>query len=257
VRFSHAIVRTPCSSFADGLTTAGLGAPDVGLARAQHEAYVAALRELGLQVTVLPADDEYPDSTFVEDTAVVTADWALAARPGAPSRAGEVESIRQMLSARFQTVGAIEPPGTLDGGDICEAGDRFFIGLSHRTNEAGAAQLAGWLSARGRPSTVIDVRAIPGLLHLKSGMAALDPKTLVVTGALSSHPALSEYRLFFADPEEAHAANCVRVNDRVLLAAGAPGLERLLRSAGHSPLVLDVSEYRKMDGGLSCLSLRY
>jgi dimethylargininase len=104
---------------------------------------------------------------------------------------------------------------------------------------------------------VIDIRGIAGLLHLKSGMAAVGPETLVVAGALSAHPALAGYTLLQVEPEEAYAANCVRVNDRVLLAAGAPRLEGSLRSAGYSPLVLDVSEFRKMDGGLSCLSLRY
>lgn len=257
MRFSKAIVRAPGASFADGLTTAGLGAPDLALALAQHAAYVEALRRCGLEVTSLPSDTEYPDSTFVEDTAVVTADWALVARPGAPSRQGEVEAIRAELSARFPSLGEIGAPGTLDGGDICEAGARFFIGLSHRTNEEGARQLEAFLSARGRPCTIIDVRAIPGLLHLKSGMAAVAEGTLVVTEALARHPAFSEYNLIVTVPEEAYSANCLRLNEHVLVAAGSPKLAAELRGAGLATIELDMSEYRKMDGGLSCLSLRY
>jgi dimethylargininase len=257
MRFSRAIVRTPGRTFAQGITTAGLGAPDLGLALVQHEAYVAALRACGLEVTVLPPDAAHPDSTFVEDTAVLTAEWAITTRPGAASRAGEVESIREALRARFPALGAIEPPGTLDGGDICEAGGRFFLGLSDRTNEEGCAQLAAFLAARGHASEIVDIRPIPGLLHLKTGMTAVDAETLVVIDALANHPAFSSYQRIHVSPEEAYAANCVRVNDRVLIAAGFPKLEASLRSAGLSPLALEMSEFRKMDGGLSCLSLRF
>ncbi len=257
MRFSHAIVRTPCAAFADGLTTAGLGKPDVARALAQHEAYVRALRLCGLEVTALPADDRYPDSTFVEDTAVVTADWAFAARPGATSREGEVTTMRALLADRFDTLGAVEAPGTLDGGDICEAGDHFFLGVSRRTNEAGAAQLATFLAAHGHTSANIDVRGVPGILHLKSGVAAVAPDTLVVIDDLAGHPAFSGYRMIRVAPEEAYAANVVRVNDHVLVAAGFPRLEASLRAAGFAVIPLEMSEFQKMDGGLSCLSLRY
>lgn len=284
MRFTQAIVRTPCPSFADGLTTAGLGKPDVALALAQHAAYVEALRECGLEVTVLPPDEAYPDSTFVEDTAVLTADWALVTRPGAASRAGEAESMARVLASRFDGLGAITAPGTLDGGDICEAfarhtkkardigpsghgerpggapseeGSPFFLGVSDRTNELGAQQLAAFLSARGHASTLVDIRQTPGLLHLKSGIASIAPNTLVVVESLANHPAFSEYYLIPVTPEETYAANCLRLNDRVLLASGFPKLEASLRAAGFSLLVLDMSEFRKMDGGLSCLSLRY
>ncbi|MFO0592343.1 MAG: arginine deiminase family protein [Polyangiaceae bacterium] len=257
MRFTRAIVRTPSATYADGLTTAGLGAPEIALALAQHRAYVEALRSCGVEVTVLPPEDGYPDSTFVEDTAVLTSAWGIVARPGAPSRLGEADRMRPVLAERFADLGAIEAPGTLDGGDICEAGERFFIGLSHRTNEAGATQLADFLAARGRPSTIVDLRAVPGLLHLKSGIAAVAPDTMVVVSAFLRHPAFSEYNLIPVDAAEGYAANCVRVNDRVLVAEGYPRLEAALRGAGLSPLPLDMSEFRKMDGGLSCLSLRY
>jgi len=154
-RFTAAIVRPPAASYAAGLTTATLGTPDLSLALAQHAAYCAALEQLGVRVTALPPDEAFPDSTFVADTAVVTAHGAIVARPGAPSRAGEVATIRQALEARLGTVAAIAAPGTVDG-DICQADRSFFIGVSHRTNEEGARQLADWLARAGtRPASSI------------------------------------------------------------------------------------------------------
>lgn len=255
-RFTAAIVRPPAASFAEGLTTAGLGTPDLALALAQHAAYVTALEQLGVRVTALPPDAAFPDSTFVEDTAVITAQGGIVARPGAPSRAGEVVEIRQVLEARLGSVAAIASPGTLDGGDICQADRSFFIGLSHRTNEAGARQLADWLGRLGYTSSVIDIRGNGALLHLKSGIASLGGGSLVVAEALAGHPALAGYRRIVVPAEETYAANCVRVNDAVLIASGHPGVAAEVAALGHRVVTLDMSEFRKMDGGLSCLSLR-
>ena len=254
--FTAAIVRPPAASFANGLTTAGLGAPDLSLALVQHAAYCAALEQFGIRVTALPPDAAYPDSTFVEDTAVVTDHGAIVARPGAPSRAGEVTTIRQALEARFGTVAAITAPGTVDGGDICQAGTLFFIGLSNRTNEAGARQLASWLGRMGYSSYVIDIRGNDTLLHLKSGIAWLGDGDMVVAEALVDHPALAGYRRIVVPTDETYASNCVRVNDAILLAAGFPAVAADVAALGHRVVTLDMSEFRKMDGGLSCLSLR-
>ncbi len=114
--FKHAIVRVPGSNFAEGLTTAGLGAPDFQLALEQHEHYCQALQQCGLAVTKLPADLRYPDSTFVEDVAILTGGAAILTRPGAISRRGEVEAIRETLTQFFETIYAITPPGTVEGG---------------------------------------------------------------------------------------------------------------------------------------------
>lgn len=254
--FSAAIVRPPAASFAEGLTTAALGRPDLSLARAQHAAYCAALEQLGVRVTTLPPDEAYPDSTFVEDTAVVTAHGAIVTRPGAPSRAGEVTAIRAALEARLGTVAAITAPGTLDGGDVCQAGTSFFIGLSHRTNEEGARQLADWLGRAGYSSCIIDIRGNDALLHLKSGIAWLGGGDMVVAEALVDHPALAGYRRIVVPTDETYASNCIRVNDAVLVAAGFPAVAADVAALGHRVMTLDMSEFRKMDGGLSCLSLR-
>ena len=147
--FRHAIVRQPGENFADGLSTGTLGTPDLRRALSQHDAYCKALEDCGLELLRLPPDLAYPDSTFVEDTAVLTTRSAILARPGAASRLGEVVAIRDAVRRYYSVVQAIEPPGTLDGGDICEADSHFFIGISHRTNEEGAVQLGEIVSAEG------------------------------------------------------------------------------------------------------------
>jgi dimethylargininase len=253
----HAIVRPPGDSFAEGLTTAGLGAPDLRLVAAQHRAYCEALLECGVALTWLPADPDHPDSTFVEDTAILTPRGAILTRPGAPSRAGEVAAIRPALEAFFSGPRAIEAPGTLDGGDVCEAGRRVFIGVSERTNEEGARQLAGLLAADGFETATVDIRGVAGILHLKSGVAALDERRLAVISALEGHPAFREFERVVVPAGEGYAANCVAINERLLVAAGHPGFEAAVRELGYDALPLEMSEFEKMDGGLSCLSLRF
>lgn len=255
--FTRAIVRRPGANYAAGLTRVDIGAPDLDVALRQHAAYCDALRACGLQLIELDADPAHPDGTFVEDTAILTAHGALIARPGAPERLGEVDAIRRVLQSRYPALAEIEAPGTLDGGDICEADGHAYIGLSHRTNEAGAAQLAAWFAAQGITSDVVDVRTIDSILHLKSGIAWLGDGRVLLIDALVGHPAFDRYETVRIDPDEAYAANAVRVNDRVLIASGHPKLDATLRALGYAPLALDMSEYAKMDGGLSCLSLRF
>jgi dimethylargininase len=251
-----AIVRPPGRSFVRGLSVSGLGAPDVKLAGRQHQAYCEALESCGLRVAHLPADERYPDSTFVEDVAVLIDGCAVLTRPGAESRRGEVESIRGALQALFDHLLQIEAPGTLDGGDVCQTDRGWYIGVSARTNEAGAQQLAGLLEVRGHQATLIDIRKIPGLLHLKSGIAALGEGVIVLDTALRDRPEFAGFKTILVDASESYAANCIRVNDRVVVAEGYPRFQAALAAGGFDPLPVDVSEFRKMDGGVSCLSLR-
>ncbi|MBK6405793.1 MAG: hypothetical protein IPF66_12560 [Holophagales bacterium] len=255
--FARAIVRPPAANFAAGLTTAGLGLPDLALALAQHAAYVDALESCGLAITALPPEEGFPDATFVEDTAVLARGLAVLCRPGAPSRAGEVEAIRPAIASFFPAPAAIRAPGTLDGGDVCEAGDHVFIGVSERTNEEGARQLAALLLSRGLGSTLVDIREETGLLHLKSGIAWLGGRTLALTDALARRPEFAGWTPLPVSPGEEYAANAVLVNGRVLLAAGFPRFEAAVRALGLPTVPLDMSEFRKLDGGLSCLSLRF
>jgi dimethylargininase len=255
--FRSAIVRPPAANFANGLTTQDLGAPSYDKALQQHAAYCQALRQCGLELTELPADPDYPDSTFVEDTAILTPRGAILSRPGAASREGEVAAMRPALALFYDDLAEITTPGTLDGGDICEAGEHFFIGVSERTNEVGAKQLASWLSRLGYTSALVDIHGVPGILHLKSGIASLGEGRLALIDPLAEHPAFRGYEVIRLRPEENYAANCVRVNDYVLTAAGYPRFHQALQDAGYRPLPLEMSEYQKMDGGLSCLSLRF
>ncbi|MEO5825825.1 MAG: arginine deiminase family protein [Gemmatimonadales bacterium] len=255
--FTRAIVCPPADSYASGLTAAGLGTPDLKRARAQHASYVAALEAAGMQVATLPPDTGYPDSTFVEDAAIVTARGAILCRPGAPSRAGEVTVMGAALERMLvRPLDAITEPGTVDGGDVCQAGSQFFIGLSHRTNEAGAEQLARWLGRLGYSSSTIAITNDPTLLHLKSGLVWLGDRQLLAVPSLASHPALSAYDVITVPANEAYAANCVRVNDALLVPAGYPQITNRLTKAGYQVVPLEMSEFRKMDGGLSCLSIR-
>jgi len=271
--FTRAIVRPPASNFAEGLTTADLGAPDYERALKQHEAYCLALEQCGLRLTRLEADPFHPDSTFVEDTAVLPDQCAVITRPGAPSRAGEIASIKDVLAGFYPSLLSIRLPGTVDGGDVCEVGDHFFIGISKRTNKAGARQLAELLAPFGYASSQVDIsksgteappvshaqdaRATNHILHLKSGIAWLGDQRLVVIDALAARPEFNQYDLVRVNADEAYAANCVRVNDHVLVASGYPFLEEKLRDLGYQTIALDMSEFQKMDGGLSCLSLRF
>jgi dimethylargininase len=255
--FRHAIVRPPAANFADGLTTATLGAPDVSRALDQHARYCEALEGCGLALTRLHAEPRFPDSTFVEDTAILTARGAVLTRPGAPSREGEVAGIAQALSVFFAEPLRIEPPGTVDGGDVCEAGHHFFIGVSRRTNAEGARQLADHLRRLGYTSVPVDVRGVAGILHLKSGLAAVDDRRLVVIEALAERAEFEGYERLVVDVAETYAANCVRVNEALLVAGGHPRFEASARRLGLDVITLEMSEFEKMDGGLSCLSLRF
>jgi dimethylargininase len=183
-------------------------------------------------------------------------------RPGAASRLGEVAAIAGAVRGFYPEATEIATPGTLDGGDICEAGSHFFLGLSHRTNEEGARQLAEHLAKEGYTSSCVDVRGMTSILHLKSGISYVGPgpagePTLVVMEEMADWPEFAGYDLLRVSAEESYAANCVRVNDRLLVAAGYPQMTEELVRRGFDPLVLDMSEFRKMDGGLSCLSLRF
>lgn len=257
MRVAHAIVRLPSSALADGITSASLGAPAYADACRQHAAYCDALRQSGASVTVLDADLRHPDAHFVEDAAVVVGSTAVLTRPGAPARRDEPQTIRDAISVSFSRIEQIVAPGTLDGGDVCDAGDRLFIGISQRTNRSGAEQLARIARGAGKTPVLVDVRDVAGALHLKSAMSYLGDGNFVATAAIA--PLLREppERVWIVAPGEEYAANCVRINAVVLVAAGYPHLRAALAGAGYASVPVDVSEFRKMDGGLSCLSLRF
>jgi len=248
--FTRAILRRPGSDFAAGLTTADLGAPDYDRMLVQHAAYADALRSLGLAVEVLDPLPGFPDAYFLEDVAVVVPELAVVTRPGAPSRRGEEDAIGVVLS-RYREVVLLQYPATLDGGDVLVVGRTVLVGVSARTNAEGAAQLGRLLEPHG-----YRVRAVPvsGGLHLKSSVNWLDGETVLVSERFATAPELSSYHRVVVDEEP--ACNTLSVNGTLLVPAGFPGARRKLERTGLPVVEIDVSEARKMDGGLTCMSLR-
>jgi dimethylargininase len=258
VKYSKAITRLPGRNFSAGLTIAGGGSPpDIGRALAQHAAYRAALSACGLDVTVMDADEDHPDGTFVEDTFLIAEGIAVATRPGAKTREGEVAAVAAALRNFVAKLEHIRAPGTLDGGDVCQAGRHFLIGISARTNQSGAAQLAAILARHGFTASTVDIRGNPALLHLKSGIAYLGEDRFVVAPGFPAVPEIARFEKIAVMAGEEYAANCVRINDEVLIASGFPKLAASLRGLGYRTRAVGMSEFAKMDGGLSCLSLRF
>lgn len=253
MKLTRAIARSPGVNAGAGLSSAGLGAPDVETMVAQHRNYVGVLESLGLQVTVLDADEAFPDGCFVEDTAVVTPNVAVITRQGAPSRRGE-EGVIEPLLARHRPIARIVEPGTVDGGDIVVSGNRVLIGLSGRTNEEGARQLARILEADG--SRCITLAAGDGL-HLKSSVNSVGCDRLLITQAFSDRPELKAFERIVIPAEESYAGNSLWMNGQVLVPAGFPRTRELIEAVGIETIETGMSEFRKMDGGLTCLSLRF
>jgi len=252
--FSKAIVRTPCKSLINGITTANLGLPDYNLALIQHQEYVEALRKCGLEVIILDADEDYPDSTFIEDTALLTPQCAVITNPGAPSRRGETIEIRKVISNYYSDIAEILEPGTLEAGDVKMVGDHYYIGLSQRTNEAGAMQLIDILESHGMTASAIKLEKV---LHLKTGVSYLEKNNFVVAGEFITNPEFQKYNQLIVDDDESYAANCVWVNDYVLVAKGFPKAKKTIEMENYDIIEVNVSEFQKLDGGLSCLSLRF
>ncbi len=255
MEFTTAIVRRPARSLVAGIASSPeLGAPDYDRALRQHDAYIAALEAAGLRVEVLPADEAHPDSCFVEDVAVCADSFAMVTRPGAPSRRDEPRGIAETLSRHFAEIGTVEAPGTLEGGDVLRVDGTFFIGLSARTNGAGADALARALEKRGFRAVMVPVR---DFLHLKTGTTYLGDGKLLVTGEFEKTAAFERFERVVVPAEEAYAVNCLRLNDAVVVPAGYPKTLAAIRAFGCRAIEVDTSEYRKIDGGLTCLSLRF
>jgi dimethylargininase len=251
--FAEAIVRGVPETLDAGITSADLGKPEHAKAVAQHLRYIQALEECGLEVTALDADEKYPDSVFIEDTAVVTARCAILARPGADSRRGEVHGVEEVLSGCYENIERVIDPGTLDGGDVLQVGDHFYIGLTSRTNLEGGRQLSEILGRYGYGVSLVESREY---LHLKSGVSYLGDNVLVVAGELATKGEFGRFDKIVAGSHEEYCANCVRVNDCVLVSAGFERTKAQIAARGYELIALEMSEFRKVDGGLSCLSLR-
>lgn len=253
MHFTHALTRLPADSVASGLTTSNLGSPDPERSRAQFRSYVDTLLALGLFVSTLPAQAAYPDSHFVEDTAVVMPELAVITHPGAPSRRGEVDTVAPVL-AGFRPTVRLSPNAQMDGGDVLMVDKQFFVGLSSRTNERGVSEFAAAVEGFGYKVTTVEVGAG---LHLKSIVNYVGRNTLVLSEDGVDNPAFQGYRHIVLDKEEEYAGNTLWINDTLITPAGYPRTRTKLETLGLPLVEIDTSEFRKMDGGLTCLSLRF
>jgi len=252
--FTRGIVRKPSKNLQDGLTTSNLGKPDYIKAIKQHSTYIIALKKCGMEIITLDSDERFPDSTFVEDTAVVNKDLAIITNLGAPSRRGEEKEIKTVLERYVDIVKSIKNPGTLEGGDVLRIEDTYYIGLSTRTNEGGANQFKKILKVYGYSCSIVP---LINFLHLKSGVAYIGDNNLIVSGEFKDSPIFKDFNRIEVEPNEQYAANCIKVNNYILIAKGFKKLKKSVSSLGYEILEIDMSEFRKMDGGLSCLSLRF
>ncbi len=254
--FKNVIVRVPSKTISEGLTSADEGKPIYEKALVQHENYVSALTKTGVNVTVLGPEDDFPDSCFVEDVALCTSKCAIITRPGALSRRKEaaLPDMLEALQKFYDTIEYIEDPGTIEAGDIMMVGDHFYIGLSARTNEEGAKQMIAILEKHGLSGQMVEMKE---MLHLKTGLAYLENNNLLVAGEFKTAPEFKDFNKIEVEMSEAYGANCIWMNGYVIVPEGYPNVQQKIEALGYKVLVVDTSEYRKIDGGLSCLSLRF
>lgn len=224
---------------------------DVEVARIQHAAYEDALRALGCRVERVPAAPGFPDSVFVEDTAVVLPEVAIVTRPGAASRRAEIQAVAEALIAYRQIV-TIEAPGTVDGGDVLVVGKALFIGLTDRTNAAGIEQMQRLLSPYGYTVTGAPVRAC---LHLKSAVTQVNDQTLLIQPRWIEKDAFSAFELIEVDVTEAYAANVLRIGERVIYPSAFPRTAERLAAQGIEICLVDADELAKAEGAVTCCSL--
>ena len=252
--FNRAIVRRPSETVVNGLRVGDHEGPTYAGIVIEHAAYVAALERAGLDVTILPPLPDYPDSIFVEDPALVFPEGAILLRPGAASREAEAAELAPTLHAQFDTVLTLAE-GFADGGDVLVTPTRTFVGLSERTDRAGAAALLDRLATLGRQGAVVQPPA--GTLHLKTAASLLDDETILATRAVAATGLFDGFRVVTVPEGEEGGANVLRLNDRVLAGSRYPLTLELLDRLGFAPVALDVDEIGKIDAGLTCMSLRW
>jgi dimethylargininase len=253
--FTHAIVRTPGRSVVSGLRDGGGPDPDYAGVIAEHAAYVAVLESLGLVVDLLPAEEAFPDSIFVEDPALVFSEGAIILNLAAPSRAGEAELIAPALTRHFERVLRMKGPGHADGGDILVLPDRVLIGLSGRTDRAGAQELITLLARLGKTGEIVETPK--GVLHFKTGCSLIDEETIFALPQMASSPAFAGLRVVEVPAGEEKAANKLRIRGAALVGDDFPKSHAIIEALGIKTIKLKVAQISRIDAGLSCMSLRW
>jgi dimethylargininase len=249
--YKSAIVRGVPDSFDWCIKPDPAAVIDVGLAKEQHNTYQNTLEKLGLGLVTVAADERYPDCCFVEDTAIVVGELAVVLSIGAPSRVGEEVEVRKVL-AEYKSLVEIDPPATMDGGDVMCIDDKLFVGLSQRTNREAVAELE-------KKASGYEVIAVPleGVLHLKSACTYLGNDCILVCRGHFDESILSVYKKIYVHPEDSYSANCLTVNGKVLVSKGFPRTRSAIEAAGFETIELDMSEFRKAGGSLTCLSILF
>jgi dimethylargininase len=255
ITFTHALCRAPSRSVTAGLRAEDRGAPDEDLFAREHAAYVAALRRTGAEVTVLEPQEAFPDGVFIEDPALCLGGVAILLRPQAPTRRGEVAALRLDLSRLFPEIRDLGGHGHVDGGDILCSDTEVMVGLSARTDAAGVAALRPIVEDFGYRMRVVETPA--EILHFKTESSLLDPETILASPRLAATGCFGGYRVIETASGEEGAANAIRFNAPVFLSDGFPQTAERLDRAGYEIRQLPMSQAALLDGGLSCLSLRY
>lgn len=253
--FTHAICRLPAKSIVDGLREVDTGKPDHNNFLKDHSDYIAALKKTGATVTVLDALEEFPDSVFIEDAALCLPKGAVIMRPGAPSRLGEAAAIKPYLEKLYTHVKIIEGPGFIEGGDILTTETEILVGRSARTDSAGIEELANIVKPWGY--LVREVNTPPGVLHFKTDCSLLDENTILSTKRLAVSGCFEGYNVIHVAEGEEACANAIRFNENVIMPRGFIKTQTLLEEKGYHVNTIGNSEAAKLDGGMSCLSLRF
>lgn len=255
--FNNAIVRKPAHSVINGIDDyADLGKPDYSKAIQEHESYVSLLTKLGIKVTILDALEDYPDSCFVEDPAVVTDEFAVITNPTRSSRTKEREKIRPTIEKFYQEdrIFEIKEPGHLEGGDVMSVGKTFYIGLSARTNQEGIDQFTEIADKFGQEVIAVPVNEF---LHLKTGTTYMGNNKLLVVGEYIDSPYFKKFEQLRVPEKENYAVNCINTGNGVIMPVGFPAVKEMLTQHGFKTHEINMSEFSKIDGGLTCLSLRF
>jgi len=224
---------------------------DVALAQEQHQQYQSALSSLGCEVVVLPTEPDLADSVFVEDTAMVLDEVAVLLRPGVASRRPEVVGVEGVLR-QYRTLVSIQPPGTLDGGDLLRVGDTIYAGLSTRSNQSGIEQFRDIVRDYGFSVTPVETSKC---LHLTSAVSAVAPDTLLINPDWVDRAAFGDYELIDVDKDEAHGANALLVEQSIIYPSSFPRTTDNLATRGINVIPVDLSELQKAEGAVTCCSL--
>ncbi|MGI9353178.1 MAG: dimethylarginine dimethylaminohydrolase family protein [Rhizobiaceae bacterium] len=253
--FSHAITRKPGNSIIGGLRAVDTGQPDLSVFNQHHEAYVAVLKSAGAAVIELEALEEFPDSVFIEDATLCLPECAIVMRPGAPSRLGEAAAIAPELEKLYDQVFRIKGPGFIEGGDILTTEHEILVGSSARTDSAGIDELRKLVEPMGHQ--VREVNTPPGVLHFKTDCSLLDEETILSTKRLDASGCFEGYKIIHTAEGEEACANSIRFNEFVIMPDGFPRTREMLAAKGYEVRPIGNSEAAKLDGGMSCLSLRF